>query len=454
MFGRGECSRHGGGAVEFQFRLRNENFFDFAALIQALTRAVCGCQTASLYRGAPIKTLRFSSLRSFSTGLVLLALLVSFPLSLGWCGTGGASAAGLAADSSGNGTSNGSDSEFLYGAPADDRLNIFPAMAINPLNGAFSSFFNVIAPPPFNCSGGSVAVGKFLYVSLPVGCQNQVSQIAGYLVHPATGALTALDGSPFRLPKGAIPGGLATAPNSNLLYVADASGSIEVFKVDSATGVPKAIRGSPFASGNNSQLVVDPSGNYLYASEDTTPGGVLAFSISTSGAITPVPGSPFLLGGSTTFFNHQPFGIVDTGKYVYTALGASNQIAGFSIDSETGSLTPVPGSVFPTGNGPGPLAWTGNFLYTVNQSDGTVSGYSIDPTNGVLTAVPGSPFGEDGALLTIDLSGKYLYLSEDRGIQGFNIDPTTGTLSQGLGSHDNNGALWLTVVRVTPSPSP
>jgi 6-phosphogluconolactonase (cycloisomerase 2 family) len=385
---------------------------------------------------------------------MLLTFLLSLSLSAAWCGTDGTSATVVSDDGSNNGTTSNSNAEFLYGAPADDRLNIFPAMAINPLNGGFSNFFNVIAPPPFNCSGGSVAVGKFLYVSLPVGCQNQVSQIAGYLVHPATGALTALDGSPFRLPKGAIPGGLATAPNTNLLYVADASGSIEVFKVDSATGVPKAIRGSPFASGNNSQLVVDPSGKYLYASEDTTPGGVLAFSIGTSGAITPVPGSPFLIGGSTTFFNHQPFGIVDTGKYVYTALGASNQIAGFSIDSQTGSLTPVPGSVFPTGNGPGPLAWTGNFLYTVNQSDGTVSGYSIDAATGVLTTVPGSPFGQDGALLTVDLSGKYLYLSEDRGIQGFNINPTTGALSQGVGSHDNNGALWLTVVRVTPFPEP
>jgi 6-phosphogluconolactonase (cycloisomerase 2 family) len=337
--------------------------------------------------------------------------------------------------------------EVLYGAPADTRINTFPVMDIDRATGGFVNVFNVNAPPPFLCSGGAAAVGtQFLYVSLPPGCQNTSSEIIGYSLQPHTGAPVALNGSPFPMRAGSIPSGMAALPNGNLLYVADASGSIAAFAVDSTTGALKEIHGSPFKAGANSQLVIDPSGKYLYASDDAFSGGVLAFSIGAGGRLTRVPGSPFLIPGKTVS-NYQPFGIADTGKYVYTALSATNQIAGFSVNAETGVLTPLP-SLFSTGNGPGPLAWSGNFLYTVNQLDGTISGYSIDGDSGALTTVPGSPFGTDGALITIDFTGKYLYLSMERGVQGFNIDPTTGALSQGPGFHDNNGVLWLTVAQV------
>jgi len=336
--------------------------------------------------------------------------------------------------------------EVLYGAPGGARVNIFPVMIIDPSTGGFANIFNNIAAPQFVCGGGSTAVGsQFLYVSLPAGCDNQVPKIIGYSLEPVTGVPTALKRSPFKLPTSASPQGLAATPDSNFLYVADATGSIYAFKVDRKTGTPKPIQGSPFASGVTYQLVVDPSGKYLYASDDDRPGGVLAFTIAPGGALTPVPGSPFMVPGATTS-DYQPYGIVDTGKYAYIVLSGTNQIAGFSIDSATGALTPLSGSLLPTGNGPGPLVFSGNFLYTVNQLDGTISGYSIDPATGALAGIPGSPFGSDGWGLAADLSGRYLYLSAEKGVQGFNIDPATGALTEGAGRHGNNGGLLLTVV--------
>jgi DNA-binding beta-propeller fold protein YncE len=61
--------------------------------------------------------------------------------------------------------------------------------------------------------------------------------------------------------------GLATTPNGQFLYGADANGFIYAFSINSATGAPASISGSPFVSGPNYQLVVDPSGKFLYASD-------------------------------------------------------------------------------------------------------------------------------------------------------------------------------------------
>jgi len=271
--------------------------------------------------------------------------------------------------------------------------------------------------------------------------------IYGYSLDPSTGAPRLLQGSPFSSGVGALPEGMAAVPNSRLLYVADAK-QIDAFCVDGSDGFPTPIPGSPFMSGSNPQLVVDPSGKFLYASDDDPPGGILAFTIGPNGALTPVVGSPFMIPGSSGP-NSQPYGIVDTGKFVYTALSATNQIAGFSINTETGALTPVPESPFSTGGTPLGLALANNFLYNLNWQDTSISGYSID-ANGVLTPVPGSPFLKNSTTttLTVDPLGKYLFIGTSVGIGGYNIDPSTGALGPGLAGISNDGALWLTVVQL------
>jgi 6-phosphogluconolactonase len=69
-------------------------------------------------------------------------------------------------------------------------------------------------------------------------------------------------------------------------------------------------------------------------------------------------------------------------------------ISAYSIDNKTGALTPVPGSPFATGFYPLEVAVdpTAKFTYVTNLNSNTVSGYSIDRKTGDLTPVPGSPF--------------------------------------------------------------
>jgi 6-phosphogluconolactonase (cycloisomerase 2 family) len=341
--------------------------------------------------------------------------------------------------------------EVLYGINNSGLLNQFVAATIDPGTGALSPM-NVVTPPTFG--GGIVAVhAHFLYISgPPIGFSSPSNWgLFGYSLDQASGAPTSLSGSPFSLPSGAFPQGLATLPNSYFLYAAD-SGRIDAYTVDSKTGVPTPIPGSPFTSGTNWQLAADPSGKFLYASDDDPPGGVLAFTVSSNGALTPVPGSPFTVPGQTVE-NSQPFGIVDTGKFVYAGLEASNQIAAFSIDSGSGALTPVPGSPFAAGSPPGVLALANNFLYATTGQGASVSGFNIDPSTGALTPVPGSPFSiSDSATLAADTSGRYLYVCFLANLYGFNIDPCTGALTRGAGSYEgNDGALWMTVVEFPSS---
>jgi len=76
--------------------------------------------------------------------------------------------------------------------------------------------------------------------------------------------------------------------------------------------------------------------------------------------------------------------------FVYVTNGGGNSGAGagsisaYSIDSQTGALLPVPGSPFPDPGGPWSMAVDpkGRFAYAVNVANDTISAYAIDGTPG------------------------------------------------------------------------
>jgi len=84
---------------------------------------------------------------------------------------------------------------------------------------------------------------------------------------------------------------------------------------------------------------------------------------------------------------------------VFTANFASNNISGYTINAQTGALTPIAGSPFATGDTPTSVVIdpAGNFVLVTNAGSGTVSAYSISANGGSLSAISGSPFSA-GAL--------------------------------------------------------
>src|SRR6516225_7083650 len=81
-------------------------------------------------------------------------------------------------------------------------------------------------------------------------------------------------------------------------------------------------------------------------------------------------------------------------EFVYVANANSNNVSGYTLNPTTGALTPISGSPFAAGSGPFSVAVdpTGKFAYVANETSNNVSGYTINPTTGALTAIAGSPF--------------------------------------------------------------
>lgn len=121
-----------------------------------------------------------------------------------------------------------------------------------------------------------------------------------------------------------------------------------------------------------------------------------------------------------------------TGRFAYANIPASFPIIPFTINQRTGALT----AGTAVGNGTTPIAVkadpTGRFLYTAN-SDNTVSVYAIDQTTGALTARTAAAITPPYAIkdITIDPSGRFVYVAHSGAISVFAIDQATGELSAG-----------------------
>src|SRR5712692_5008509 len=87
-------------------------------------------------------------------------------------------------------------------------------------------------------------------------------------------------------------------------------------------------------------------------------------------------------------------------KFAYVANAGSNNVSAYTIDSTTGVLSPVPGSPFAAGSEPLSVAVdpSGKFAYVVNGNviPGSVSAYTIDSATGALSPITGSPFAAGG----------------------------------------------------------
>ena len=283
--------------------------------------------------------------------------------------------------------------QFLYATGISGQVTGFPVAA----GGALGTPTSI--NDPAMTLGMTALNNQFLYVS-----DFQNSSLDGWSINLSSGALTPIPGSPFSLGLLAFGAGLATNSTANVIYVAEAA-KIGAYKAD-ATGALTALSGSPFPAGTNLFLTVDPQSRFLFASELDPPGGVDAFTIDSTGALTSVAGSPFPAIPNFVGDTRPNSIVVDSsGSFVYLALGATNQIAAFSIVTPGGALNPVPGSPFAAGNTPLSMVVANNFLYVSNALDGTLSGYSIAPTTGILTPLSGSPFQIRGAALATDQAG-------------------------------------------------
>lgn len=147
-----------------------------------------------------------------------------------------------------------------------------------------------------------------------------------------------------------------------------------------------------------SAIAVDGTTRFVYVT-DQEQNEVLGYSIArtTTGALTPLTGSPFGTG-------QLPVNVVidPRAKFLYTANYNSGTISAFSLDSASGNLSATNGGTFASSTGPTCITIDpalGQFLYTSNYQDNSLSGGELVTQTGVVNAVIDTPF-PTGALPT------------------------------------------------------
>ena len=286
------------------------------------------------------------------------------------------------------GTSSGSQSSGLIAA-----------LAINESTGGLSApVFTTPANWPTYMVVGPY--GKFLFVS-----SHQSDSVTVYSV-AANGALAQV-GSPYNIPGfncGAfcIPSAdqMVYDPVAQTLYVDSDNGwFVATFTVNPATGALTYIYNEETYYGP-SGMAVNPAGSFLYV--DAGAGkAVNAYTVTTTAMsgdvpepITTIAGQPFTAGGT-------PLGAVvePTGHYLYVTNNGDNNISAYSINQSSGILSQLADSPFAISGGStdpqqAAVDQAGQYLYVVSEVYNGVGGitqYSINSGTGVLTQLTSTP---------------------------------------------------------------
>ena len=207
------------------------------------------------------------------------------------------------------------------------------------------------------------------------------------------------------------------------------STAINEYSIDGTTGALAASGSSPFSAGGNVlDLAPHPSGNFLYALIAAASGNQIAvLSVdSQTGGLTPVPGSPYDAGPLSNEGGPAPpmLAVTPNGKFLYVGNHGNRQLHGLAVDSTTGALTPI--SQAPVVGDVLAMSPGGSYLYAYTNLGQTIV-YSIDSTSGALTQVQ-STANCLGPRPAIDPTGRFYYTGA-AGIVACQIAPSTGMLS-------------------------
>lgn len=187
--------------------------------------------------------------------------------------------------------------------------------------------------------------GRFVLVA-----DKGIDKVMIYQLDATAGKLLPNDPPYGRLHAGAAPRHLAFHPNGRYAYVnGEADMTLTAFAYDGERGalteihhVPTLPDGAPRERVSTAQVLVEPSGRFVYVS-NRGHHSIAGFAIDQdSGRLTPLGHTP--TGGRTP----RNFAIDPAGVFLYAANQDSDTVVCFRIDPATGALTPT-GQVTPVG---------------------------------------------------------------------------------------------------------
>jgi 6-phosphogluconolactonase len=203
------------------------------------------------------------------------------------------------------------------------------------------------------------------------------------------------------------PTGVALTPNGNFAYVSNTN-AVVVTTAPPTTATPPARPASCPAQGT-----------------------VSGFSVSSSGVLASVPGSPFSAGTTPT-----GIAVDQTSRFLYTTDSVQNELIVYDIESG-GSLLPLTNGPFATGTFPVNLVVDprDQYLYVTNYNASSISAFTISQSNGQPSALAASTFstGSPGptCILVDPALGRYVYssLSQFSYVAAAQLNPNTGALT-------------------------
>jgi 6-phosphogluconolactonase (cycloisomerase 2 family) len=355
--------------------------------------------------------------RGVSLGIVGICLLAA--------SCGGSYSGGGGTTAGGGATTSERDVVYVLSSTSSGQV---ATLSFDSGSGQLTAATPTVGPP----GGLDIAVdpaASFLYAA-----DFNSGSVYGYSRDAATGALSAVSGSPFlQIGSPSNGGPIAIKPDGMFLFHSNAFGSITSYSIN--TNGVLAPTSNPAVSDclQPIHLLVAPSGKFLYAANRGDPSGAeyCVYSIDpSSGALTAIPGSPF-----TFRQNSEPWGLAfgSGGSLLYSTLSNAQGVDGLSVDTNSGALSELSGAPYSAGFIPQGLAIgaNGEYLYAGNEGDGSLSIFKIDQTTGVLTA-SGSLAAGNPSFLAASPSGQYLFVlgQDTRQLSVYRIDSSSGNLSQ------------------------
>jgi 6-phosphogluconolactonase (cycloisomerase 2 family) len=281
------------------------------------------------------------------------------------------------------------------------------------------------SPNPSPTPTPAAAHGTFVYFS------TSASNTVGYRLNP-DGTLVPLAGSPF-----AVSGNLAAAGG---FLAASTLNTVFAYQVDPASGALTQT-GSGSVNGGGA-IAADARDVYVAGNiPANTSTGIYGFSISGTGALTPLAGSPYTFTGACDLCD-QPFALAlnnnvliqggtgfhtvgDFTTYARNADGSLGKAQILGTDAEERVAVQHP---------------AGNFSYALNIDDSSLNEFTIGAGG---NATPGAQlFTGSGQDMVVDNTNRFLLVVDNAGVvHVFAISPANGSVSQiGTSEAAGNGA--------------
>ncbi|MGB6130992.1 MAG: beta-propeller fold lactonase family protein [Acidobacteriaceae bacterium] len=232
------------------------------------------------------------------------------------------------------------------------------------------------------------------------------------------GSPVASGGSSYS-PVQCFPGGVAVTANGSYAYVTNTNsvvvtttppstgtlpatpagcptnGTISGFSV-SSSGVLAAVAGSPFPAGTTpTGIAIDPTSRFVYAA-DSVQNQLIAYDILAGGVLQPLINGPFETGTYPVGITIDP-----RGEYLYVTDFNSASVNEFTINQQSGAPSAGASGSFSTKQ-PFPTCVVvdpalGRWLYTSDFSaPGNITAATLNPSTGALGGVQNSPFPANG----------------------------------------------------------